>query len=762
MIFFDTETCGLHGMAVLIQWAEDDGPIHLFNPWTNRIKDTLRLIEYFCAHPGGVCAYNLTFDWYMVQKMYNIFSLYPDHECYPEFVIDELALLELDAMEGDCIKPQTALDLMLFAMKGPYQSTMERKDLRIRKVPNAIAQMLADELENRIEIRDIFFSRRKAGIRHWHLKESKRDGKVAVGFSDVVLSFAASRGLKNVAIDALGLAGQETLRFQDVEVDPKFRPNEAGWAPYATAIGKPGDWKKTWPMMIQFHIDHWQSSPKAREYAALDVTYLRGLYEYFGRPPAGDDDSILCCCVASCRWRGYPIDIPKIQALVAKLEVSVAKSPKDHFAVKKMLFPLLEPEQVQQMKGSTAKKNLEEIMTWRDDDGKPTPAAQLCADIMESRKAQKQLEVFKKLLIAKKLHASFRVIGTLSGRMSGSDGLNAHAIAKADAIRECFFLHRNQQYIDYARSIGIKAEIKLEKLSGGDFSGFEVTLADAVYNDPDLRNDLLSGKKIHALFGQFVYRHLTYKQIVESDGQDPDYYTKCKQAFFALLYGAMTAKIAQVLGISEEEAELAYKMFTTKYRQVGLSRAQTEDKFCSMRQVRMGGQITWRDPVDYIESLVGFRRYFTLENMICRSLFDLGQSPPKAWLALKMKVRRRDEGLMQQVGNATRSALFGAAFAIQASNSRAGLNHVIQSTGSSICKRVQCAIWDLQPKGIHPFRVQPANFHDEINVSNGGEVADVIKETVLTSVESFRPIVPLIKMDWKKSMDTWAGKHSLK
>ena len=38
MYFIDSETCGLHGMAVLIQYAEDDGEIQLFSPWTRPIQ----------------------------------------------------------------------------------------------------------------------------------------------------------------------------------------------------------------------------------------------------------------------------------------------------------------------------------------------------------------------------------------------------------------------------------------------------------------------------------------------------------------------------------------------------------------------------------------------------------------------------------------------------------------------------------------------------------------------------------------------------
>ena len=760
MIFLDTETCGLHGVAVLIQWAFEDGEIHLFSPWTNRIKDTLRLIEFFCEHEEGVCCYNMAFDWFHLQKLYTIFSLYPDHDAYPEFLVDDLAELELQAMEGPCVKPKKALDLMLFAMRGPYQSTMERKDIVIRKVPAILADKLAAELEDRIDIPGIYFSRKKKREQVWTIRECRRDGEVVPHFRNVVLSFAASRGLKNVAVDALGINPEEVLKFADVEIPKNLYPNEVGWAPYAMAHGKRGDWKRTWPSVVQFHIDHWLSNAQARKYAELDVVYLRGLYNHFGRPPAGDDDSTLACCVASCRWRGYPLNLPKIKKMAEGLEEVVKTAPKDHHAVKRMLLPLLTEQEKLAMHGSTRKDVLENIATWQEDDGKPTPAAKLCQEILAARKAQKQLEICKKLLQAKKLHASFRVIGTLSGRMSGSDGLNAHGINKSDTVRENFKMHRDADYAEFMKDYGVTVTAN-EILSGGDFKSYEVTLADAVYGDKDLRNDLLSGKKIHALFGQYGYTHMTYEQIVESDGKEPDYYTKCKQAFFALLYGATPMKLAKVLGISEEAADLMYRMFVNRYKDVGVSRAKLIDSFCSMRQPKIGGAIFWKDPVDFIESLLGFKRYFTLENKITKSLFEMAQNPPSDWLAMKVRVKRRQDGTTQFAGNAVRSALYGAAFGIQASNMRAGLNHVIQATGAGICKRVQCAIWELQPAGIHPFVVQPGNFHDEINSPSTHEAAPKMAKIVKETVESYRSLVPLIGINWLIGMHDWSGKHEV-
>ena len=106
MIFYDTETCGLHGMAVLIQWAEDDGEVQLFEPWTNPISDTLRLIEKFMSHDDGVVGFNLAFDHFHLCKLYTTFSLWHDHSENPENIIDELAELEMQARDGLCLKPQ--------------------------------------------------------------------------------------------------------------------------------------------------------------------------------------------------------------------------------------------------------------------------------------------------------------------------------------------------------------------------------------------------------------------------------------------------------------------------------------------------------------------------------------------------------------------------------------------------------------------------------------------------------------------------------
>src|SRR3989339_359282 len=58
-LYLDTETCGLHSMMVLLQYAVEDGPIVLYEVWRRPIRETLALIEWICQHT--VVGFNLSF-----------------------------------------------------------------------------------------------------------------------------------------------------------------------------------------------------------------------------------------------------------------------------------------------------------------------------------------------------------------------------------------------------------------------------------------------------------------------------------------------------------------------------------------------------------------------------------------------------------------------------------------------------------------------------------------------------------------------------
>jgi len=782
MIFFDTETCGLHGPIVLIQWAKDDGPIYLHNVWLTPIQETLDLLKMFTE--SVVVGFNLAFDWFHVCQTYNTLILLGEDVGFDELPIDHInvyAKHESDARFGQCLKPLSASDIMLHARKGPYQSTMDRKNVKIRRVPTALANALADELEKRIQLNDVYFARRKDGeTRRWTTSPIKLPtGDYDREFVDVVLRFYPSSALKALAIDALGLGVDKVLKYIDIEVPKKFRPLECGWAPFATAIGSSeNNWYGrfkigtkvyegyAWPRWITQHSDHWEYNKLAREYAEKDVEYTRQLYKFFGSPEPGDVDSILACSIGAVRWRGYAIDIEQIKKLkdeaVRKSETA-PKAPRQVFMYVSQHMSDVERAVIRE---STKRTVLEEIEKWKLDDDSPHPAARAASECLNARKAAKEIELYDKLLHAGRFHASFKVIGTLSSRMSGSDGLNPQGIKRAPYVRAAFPL----------------ADRGLQ-LCGGDFSGFEVSIADAVYDDAELRKQLCtcsvcgyvcniqefgqtddcvkcgakeSRKKVHGLFGEAI-SGLNYDEVTASKGKQDDWYDKGKRGFFAKQYGGNWNTLVTRLGIDEDRAKAADINFEQRFKGIKRARERITDMFCSMRQPGgIGSQVEWHEPSDYIETTFGFRRYFTLENTICKTLYNLASKLPPSWRTVKLKVRRRDRD--QQVGGAVMSALFAAAFNIQSQNMRAAANHLIQSAGATITKQLQCNIWNIQPTGIHDWLVQPMNIHDEIMCPSRSDMINIVEKTVNELVIEMRPKIPLIKIDWEKQLQTWADK----
>ena len=799
MLVYDTETCGLHGPIVLIQYQFDDDEIVLHSLWHETIIDTLTLIERFCEEV--VVGFNLAFDWFHICQAYTTLTELGRRVGFNEYPIDHIntyAECEPIARDGWCVKPKSALDLMLHARKGPYQSTMDRKDIRIRKVPAVIAEHLAAELERRIPLKDIYFARRKEkNKRKWEVFPIKRaDDTYDPNFRDVVLKFAPSSALKALAVDALGLKDIATF----TEIEPPGRPIELGYAPYALAVSSASqNWtakvknKKrvgaAWPGIIRSHISHWTYNDLARKYAYDDVVYTRGLYDFFGQPEPDDVDSVLACMVGAVRWRGFSVNLDDLKKLRTDALTKKQKAPTSPKKVFQYLEPHLTPEDKAVLQESTKKTVLEELAK------RPGVVGEKAKECIEARLMTKEIELYDKILVAGRLHASFKIIGTLSSRMSGTDGLNPQGIKHAKYVRKCFPL----------------AWPGLD-LCGGDFASFEVSIADAEYNDENLRKDLLTcvgcgyvrtvseykellcpqckcglGKcskckrpaividnkckdcgttilevedalqKIHGLFGMALAPGTTYLDILLTKGKIPDLYDQGKRGVFSQMYGGDKNTIKTKIGISIEEAEKAEQLFLNRYKGVFISRQKISSQFCSMRQPDgIGTKVEWHDPADYIESLTGFRRYFTLENSICKAIYNLANKLPPNWRALEGRVVRRDRE--QKIGGAIQSALFSAAFQIQAKALRAAANHRIQSTGATITKELQRDIWTLQPFGVHSWVVQPMNIHDEIMCPSIPEIIPKVKEKAVEIVNKYQGLVPLIKIDWMNKLNSWADK----
>ena len=475
--YLDTETCGLHSMMVLLQYAVEDGPITLYEVWRRPIRETLALIEWICQHT--VVGFNLAFDWFHVCKTYTVFRLC-DPDWIPEEHIDEIALLEPQGQDGPCVKPAAALDLMLHSRKGPMQSLMAREDVRIKRVPTALAYALARELENRVEFDNIYFAKRAdPEAPRWQVFDRHDSfGDLDPAFKDVVLKFNPAGGLKFLAEHILKLSPK--YHYSDVEPSPAWRPYELGYAPTALAVSSPErGWaieadedggkkvtKYAWPGVIRKFIDHWATRADAREYANDDIVYTRELDKHFGYPEPGDNDSTLACMVAAVRWHGFTINREGIAALKAKAQAVVAASPVNinkPSEVRAYVMAAMNDTEKVILEESTKKANLEAVSKWgvgqmcptckgkgyRDKEtdicpqcngvcyvGEPEPcgkcegdpnctccggtgvlkvgrhpAAVRALEILKVKFAAKEIELYEKLLLAGKFHASFIVIG---------------------------------------------------------------------------------------------------------------------------------------------------------------------------------------------------------------------------------------------------------------------------------------------------------------------------------------------------------------
>lgn len=744
MIFFDTESKGLVGPLSTIQWKRDDGPTFVHLVWDEPVRETLKLIEKMLD--DALCGFHVSHDAFQICKGYNIMRLLDPSR--PPTKSGWISV-QREAVRGPCLKPKSVLDLMLFAMRGPLQSTMERDDIRIKKVPAALAQFLAEELQRRIQLPGIYFHYRNGGYQ-WQVipLEDKP------GFCDVVLRWGASRGLKPIGQHVLG------LQVLEYEMPSQFRPKEDLWNPFSDG----------WLPHSDYHDAYWRVDPRARQYAKEDVEKLTyGLWLHFGRPEAGDTDSILAWLIGASRWRGFALDLELLKEIRDEAHKAKEAFPR---APKPVLHGLHERcSETERMNiTDTCAETLSQIAgsreggTWMGGWGENHPATLWARGVTTARSKDKEEDMAEKLIEVQSFHPDSKVIGALSGRMSGAGGINMHGIPgaqKGSRMRQAFILADGPQWLDgdgeqflvadrgWTMWEHAQRDLDGELLDAGDFDSFEVAIAAAVYDDPNLTADLQSGKKIHAIYGSIMLE-LEYSVVKNNKGL----YNDSKRAFLGRLYGAQDPKVSKVLNRPLEQIQRNEKKLAGRYPGIGRARQSTADRFCSMRQLTERGRVEWHEPAEFEESLFGFRRYFTLENDICRAIYELAQNPPGD-LRLEHLVERT-KGRAQTAGGALQSALFACAFGIQASAMRQAANHRIQSTGAWITKELQRALWDLQPVGIHSWQVRPMQVHDEIQCPRHPSLD--LRPTVAGVVERFRQRIPLLRMDWMQGLRSWAEK----
>lgn len=746
MYFYDTETVGFHGMAVILQYAKDEGEIKIHDIWSEEIGKTLDLIEDMME--TGVCGYNLAFDHFHLSKLYTAFELLPRTQ-RPESIVHDVYLAEEQGRFGKCLKPYEAVDLMMHVRKSKFQQGMRPPEFRINKVHASLTKDVVNYLNATTHV-DPYLHQSEEPIWHAEIIKDKKGNWKDKDFRNVIGRLKPSTGLKSICANIFNLP---THSFQ--EVMPEFKPVELGYVPYAKGIVDMDGWptntppealKKdycgTWPLYIQHYKLHWKRS-LPRKYASDDVKWTRKLYHYFD-DPSETVDSALCCAVASARWRGFDLDLDKLRDLKDGLEDEINREIIAPSKSQRYLMAAMDPFEQKRfmndesMDGGTSAPVLEILSNWKEpcDDCLEAEREQCencdehivavrAKEIIKSRKLNAKQRMFKKLLLSSRLHPSYNVIGTKTSRMSGTGGLNPQGIDRSDEMRECFTLAGEGQF-----------------LMGGDFSGFELTIADAVYKDVAWHEMLLSGKKAHGVFGADLYG-LTYEEVMSNKAL----YSKAKSALFLLLYGGTPEGMAYKLQIPLDRAKVAEAKFFQRYPEFLKRRTEILNDFRPLKD-----DFSWQEPLSYIESFFGHKRYYDLEWDICRILYNCDIKGNDVMC-------ERTEGRRQTPANALKSALLGCIKKIQKKASGSAINHIIQSPGGDICKTIQKSIYDLQPMGISDWKVQTMNVHDEIVcVVHDQSYMPIVEKTVYNKINELKEKVPLISMDWG-SGKTWCDIH---
>lgn len=731
----DTETIGLIGPVVLIQYQYEGEPIQLYNVWSEPVSKTLDLVTSFLEH--HVVIYNASYDSFHLSKLFNTWRLLNDAGRQPK--MNEVWEAEHYAYQGPCLRPAKCSDLYLIGQEHGLSSLYRRKPIYLRKVPQQsiawVIKELVQVLEN--QLCPLLWKDERLVIKDIRHKQQ--------GFYDLKIEFHPSSKLKSVVGYLYG------TKMIEYPIPKTFMPDDKRMQ------YKP--WGGPWREFLHYHIQWWKR--EGVSYATQDIMALAMLEKWLSggtdlkvqpdRPwninDATHTNSELAWAVGVCRQRGYPIDFDHAHSLKESLWQR-KNPPTAGKALTNWLLEVCEnPMEKALLKDGSNKFVLQTITELFPD----SPLAYRCAEVQDCRLRKEKMELLEKLCDVNRFHPDFKVGGTASNRMSGgtsassegvkASGINPQGIMKSADIRSCFVLH--------SPTVG-------ETLSAGDFSAQEVTVYTTVLQSRTLEDLFNQGVKIHRLLTSFAYG-----QRIEDVDETSVEYGRCKNGVFARMYGAEWPRLAKtVYGATDDESiEKVKKAFgeleqlVPEMRQLG---ERLRRDYCSMRQNNLGGKVEWHEPKPYVESIFGFRRYFDVENTICKACYDLANRcfTERGRYSDAIRVRRRYNGEDQSIMGATASALFSAAFNIQGRNLRAAGNHLIQSAGATITKALQSVIWSLQPIGINEWFVQPLNIHDEVVTPT--LIPKEVETVVSATIEGLRTIVPLLSIKWKSNLKNWS------
>lgn len=810
LLYVDTETVGLMGPAVLIQYGYYGDQVHLHHVFKRPARDTLDLIERIMDE--GYVGFNTAYDQYHLQKLYCMLDAAGQPGKRPTAA--RLKVVERRAVLGPCVRPRHILDLDISLRMGPYQKYMARDPVIVYNVPDVVLHEVRHMLDAIVAdgLDPIYFDNIKTPEDRGRFKVVK--GVDKPGFHHLKLSFRPKLTLKRIYEHIFGEAMPGLpVPAEIMPLDRQPKPGKSSkvswtWMPYAEEVEFDGvKRQRMWPEVLDKHVRFWHETPSS--YAEDDITMLWDIDRHLDFPEQDGCNHVLAACVGSVRYRGYPIDTDGVDRLladatreVAEAETSLGCSLDQHTAIRERLMDACVEELEQTAITSSADKVLTQLAKWEVDDGAAHPVAQVAKQVQDGRSAKKRVQLLSKLQIVGRFHPSFNVFGTSTDRMAGSDSLNPQGIDKSHEMRDLFVLadtpERFREYLRRYDRHSLKSRYVTKWLrdmerdpftaSGGDFEGFETAIAVAVWQDETLGEFVRAGEKPYMLLARRLFessmrtrlkarmtkaqtRRLgnAIKGMKAANAYDPDILAwlkredfkdekgRGKNAWYGWVYGAQTKKLSETTGLSEAEVEAAFKALYEDLPSVKEARTAVQEAF-RMIAISEGGKWHWREPATEIGSLLGFARTFEREIPIIKRLWSATDHIPREWNTMDAEVVRSEKRGPQRIGSAVRSAIFGAALSMQGRIQRQASNFQMQCPGAQINKRCQGAIWELQPVGVHPWVIQPMNVHDEDVAQHRARVGQSCSDRLYSEVERYRSKVPLIAIDWKQQIPSWAEK----
>ena len=721
-LYLDVESAGIKGPLHLIQYALDRGPVQIIRVSQARQEETLSLLRLLEPPTTVVVGYNVGFD---LWKLYQHYQPPAAWHC-------------------------RVIDLYQHVLKSPplcyFPLVGGKAVVRLVRVPNkylaAVEKILLDEIRSILP-----------PIAEPRVTRSRGPGE----FTTVEVTVRIYAKLKLLAQLFLPPEErEEIINFDEVLCHPgNFvweRPENL-----ETVRGFKEDERFPFPAteeearLSQALWEHNEgvldsaAGEKAIEYGRKDVEYLFKLEDWLesnGAVVEEDSDDVCTHVVAYTKYHGIPVDVRAAQILSEKYSERMARLQADlgidpESPVQRLDLLKLHSYAPELIK-STSAEHLQ-ILAEEGDAGILTPEGVAMVGLLRAYKPlaqrRKQLEVITQG--DGRVYPDFVVLGTNTCRMRGRGGLNFQGISREGEIRSLF-----------------------KTSQGGDFDGLEWCIAASVYQDAEMLRGLADGDDPHTrAVALLAPEKGTYSDLIaiKMDKKHPRHEEikelrgKMKRINFGVLYQAGPHKIASELGCTPEEAEEKMEAcYFSHYKSLAATREKLVADFCT------ADFETWKkDSVarmgDRVVGVFGDTRWICFERHMAIFLWENADKFAEVAKGDETRVLRREAKGEQLIGQAIRSAVLGAASAIQKTVMRQLGNFSIQNAGARLTKCLMASIWERH-------HIPIINVHDELDVPAGYEKEyEAVQETVEDFLQENREKIAHLSLSWERTT-TWADK----